>query len=364
MFDIIDFITKYKRANPHCRKADLEAAVCSRFGLKKERSVYRGDSFAFRFSEAQESQFSNTIISLSTLAHYDDRPFIVAVVRPTGVDFLLANTTFLKKISHSSQQLRVDNVRGSFLGHDIMREFDGASNSPANFDQLFALHSEMSWEDNLLRLVEATTAIVPMGKRFEPDHTQVKNILNAPLLASESSGQSEYRAIADRLSNMILSRQDLIVAAARSDNVNLRGNAIEQIITAAGNFHHLSDLSYHLASGATLTVDIKTKLLDRSSSPKLYNIDKTLRLLSTGRDVFSLLLIGIDVESKDVRSRLVSIFDSLIVRCTRIQFHWAGRASRGVTQLTGDIGSVFRDDYAESIDGGAAQTMLAQFIKL
>jgi len=40
----------------------------------------------------------------------------------------MANTTFLKKISHSSHQLRVDNVRGSFLGHDIMREYEGIEN--------------------------------------------------------------------------------------------------------------------------------------------------------------------------------------------------------------------------------------------
>jgi hypothetical protein len=37
-------------------------------------------------------------------------------VRPKDVEFLLANATFLKKISHSSHQLRIDNVKGSFSG--------------------------------------------------------------------------------------------------------------------------------------------------------------------------------------------------------------------------------------------------------
>ena len=43
-------------------------------------------------------------------------------------DLTLANTTFLHKISHSSQDLRVDNIKGSFNGHDIMREFEGVCN--------------------------------------------------------------------------------------------------------------------------------------------------------------------------------------------------------------------------------------------
>src|ERR1700737_1738658 len=42
--------------------------------------------------------------------------FIGVVLRPTGLELLLSNSTFLTKISHSSQQLRTDNIRGSFLG--------------------------------------------------------------------------------------------------------------------------------------------------------------------------------------------------------------------------------------------------------
>ena len=65
---------------------------------------------------------SNTVLSLSALQKYDDKPFIVCIVTPDTNYMMLANSTFLKKISHSSQELRVDNIRGSFNGSDIMIE--------------------------------------------------------------------------------------------------------------------------------------------------------------------------------------------------------------------------------------------------
>ena len=41
--------------------------------------------------------------------------FIVCIVTPETNHLLLSNSTFLKKISHSSQELRVDNIRGIFI---------------------------------------------------------------------------------------------------------------------------------------------------------------------------------------------------------------------------------------------------------
>ena len=71
---------------------------------------------------------------------FDNVPFVVVILRPASTEFLLANTTFLKKISHASHQLRIDNVRGGFLGNDILREYAGLANVPENFDRLFAPH--------------------------------------------------------------------------------------------------------------------------------------------------------------------------------------------------------------------------------
>jgi hypothetical protein len=49
-----------------------------------------------RFSEARTGSFSNTVLSLSALKAYDQNPFVIVVARPDRVDFLLANSTFLK----------------------------------------------------------------------------------------------------------------------------------------------------------------------------------------------------------------------------------------------------------------------------
>ena len=80
---------------------------------------------------------------------------------------------FLRKISHSSQELRVDNIKGSFNGSDIMRDFMGVSNEPDNFEFLFTSHRNYTFEENLERLVEATNNIHPTSKRFSPTEKQL-----------------------------------------------------------------------------------------------------------------------------------------------------------------------------------------------
>ena len=194
--EVIRFIQKFKQENPACSKDQIASAAAKAFDLKLSRKVYHCPKFSIRFSTAKGSSFSNTVLSLSALTSYDEAPFIVCIVRPREVEFLLANSSFLRKISHSSHQLRVDNVRGSFLGHDILREFEELRNCPGNFDKLFAMHGEYTWEENLLRLVEATTAIVPTGVRFNPSAQQAfRNIVAAGTLANRISGTPDYLRI-------------------------------------------------------------------------------------------------------------------------------------------------------------------------
>ncbi len=98
-------------------KARLARIVFDAFGLTKDRSVYYCADFAIRFSESKTKgkSKSNTVTSLSRLQKYDDRPFVSCVVATDTNISRIANTTFLKKISHTSQQLRENNIRGS--GH-------------------------------------------------------------------------------------------------------------------------------------------------------------------------------------------------------------------------------------------------------
>ena len=358
------FLRSYAKAHPGCSKAQIAEATKGHFNLTQERSVFHGRKFAIRFSSASGRSFSNVVLSLSALQKYDHLPFIVCVVRLDGIELLLANTTFLKKISHSSQQLREDNIRGSFLGHDIVRVYDDIENKPENFDALFQIHTQFTWEENIARLVERTNAIAPAGVRFAPSPREEGAILDAPRIASLLSKHPEYLELYSELSQLVQDNLDAILEAGRIDNVNVRGNTIEQIITQAGNFHNVEDISRTLRIGPEVKIDIKTKILTLSSSPKGYNIDKVLRTLSAGNTVFSFFFIGINVEAGFVLTCLVSILDKIILDATRIQFHWAGRNSRGVTQLTGDLTSIFAPDFTEEIDIPKAVQFLRDLIDL
>jgi hypothetical protein len=56
------------------------------------------------------------------------------------VQTFLANSTFIRKISHSSHKLTESNIRGTILGHDISREYEGIANVPANSATLYESH--------------------------------------------------------------------------------------------------------------------------------------------------------------------------------------------------------------------------------
>ncbi|MCM1104530.1 MAG: hypothetical protein NC409_10550 [Clostridium sp.] len=146
---INDLTTLVQRQNGIADKKRLAELVQRTYHLTKDRSVFYGDDFAIRFCTASGRSFGNTVLSLSTLQKYDKIPFIVCLVTPKINYLMLANATFLRKISHSSQELRTDNIRGSFNGSDIMRDFEGVSNEPQNFEFLFTSHENYSFAENL-----------------------------------------------------------------------------------------------------------------------------------------------------------------------------------------------------------------------
>jgi hypothetical protein len=362
--DVISFLADYAGANPGRTKDQLAAVTAEKFGLSRKRSVYGCPQFAIRFSTASGASFSNVVLSLSALRRYDEIPFVVCIVRPEKIEFLLANATFLKKISHSSQRLRSDNVRGSFLGHDILRTYEEIANVPENFEELFLIHQEFTWEENLLRLVEATNAIAPTGIRFEPTEPQIANILSSADIAKFLSRHTEYKSLSSKLNKIVDDNRAAILAAGQIDNVNVRGNTIEQIVTQGANVHGAEDLSFELRVGSRVMVDVKTKILTLASSPKAYNIDKLLHLLSADKTVFSFFFIGLNLQMRKLSTCLVSVLDQTILRATRIQFHWAGRNSRGVTQLTGDLSSIFQPHFQESVDVDEAKSFLRRLIEI
>jgi hypothetical protein len=359
----IDFIKGYKAENPSADKAAIQGAFARRFRPTKMRSVYVGDGYAIRFSEARTGAFSNTVLSLSALQIHDARPFVVAVVRPRYVEFLLANSTFLKKVSHSSHELRTNNIKGSFNGTDIRTEYEGMENAPAHFDGLFALHSAFTWPENVERLVEETNSIVFRDSRFGPTNTQRLTLLDAPQRALAAMRSPAYQEAERELTALVQTPRQQILTAASIDNVNLRGNTIEQILTESVNVHGLGDIIRPL-NGGRLVIDIKTKLIDRASAPKAYNVDKFLEFISEPGSVFAFFMLAVRVERPVVQCRLLSVFDNAILDATGVQFHWAGRGSRGVTQLSGRFGRASEPDYVPSIDVSRAQDFLERLLAL
>ena len=352
---------------PGLPKEAFIQTVQSKFNLIKDRSVYNCNDFAVRFCTSKSRSFSNTVLSLSALEKYDEKPFIVVLCTPQETFVYLANSTFLKKLSHSSQELRVDNIKGSFNGSDIVKEYGGIPNSPEHFESLFAFHQAFTWEENLERLVEATGGIVPHKKRFEIcDEQEAANLESAPERTVDFLNSSFFNELEDDLNARTSRSADSIVIAALIDNVNLRGRVIEELITTDSPLviesikkalltnqrlslktdQELGDYSRRFPGYMTET-DIKTKVLFLQSAPKAFNVDKMLSFLATDNSVYLFYLVGIN-ERNEIQTRLVSVFEHRLLNSTKIQHHWAGRNSRGVAQFEGStLDTIIEDQHFE-----------------
>ena len=349
---LLKFIEAHSGINDKTKLARLVADI---FSLTRDRSVYYSADFAIRFSSSQGENFGNTVLSLSNLQKVDDRPFIVCLVTPAKNYCLLANSTFLKKISHSSQKLRENNIRGSFNGSDIAREFEGIRNVPDSFERLFNIHHTIGFEGNLARLVEATNDITPTGKKFDVTDLARSTILAAPDRAVAFVASSDATELKRDLDERVHQFQNEILLAALIENVNVRGRVIEYLIAGENEKlrqdlisalrvnskglpqfkteNTLGDYSRAFAEYQTET-DIKTKIMILDSNPKAYNIDKMLEFLATPKSIFLFYFVGVD-PAKIVNTILVSMFQTELLDSTILLKHWAGRNSRGVTQFEG-----------------------------
>jgi len=365
-------------------KARLAIVVTEAFGLTKDRSVYYCADYAIRFSSSASRNFGNTVLSLSNLRKYDDRPFIVCLVTPAQNFSLIANTTFLKKISHSSQELRVNNIRGSFNGSDIMRSFEGIENCAENIPRLFAIHADIGFEGNLPRLVEATNNISPSGVKFVVGDSARANILAAPSRAIRFAASQDASTLKSELDAKVAEYKNEILLAALIENVNVRGRIIEYLIAgddeglrqrliaalksgvhglpAFKTDNTLGDYQRQFETFDTET-DVKTKIMILNSNPKAYNLDKMLEFLAGNRAVFMFYFVGVD-PGRIVDTVLVSMFQSDLLEATILLRHWAGRNSRGVSQFEGKAINRLIERPSTQIDEAKAQEFLSRVIAL
>jgi hypothetical protein len=350
--ELIDLIRSNDGIND---KGQLSLIVSNKFSLTKDRSVFYCKNFAIRFSSSARLSFGNTVLSLSNLKKVDDRPFIVCLVTPTTNYCMLANTTFLKKISHSSQELRSNNIKGSFNGSDIVRDFEGISNNGNNLDQLFEIHAGIGFEGNLARLVEATNNISPSGIKYIVTDQARSTILSAPHRAIRFAQSQEARQLKHELDEKVDRFKNEILLAAFIENVNVRGRIIEYLIAGEdeelrqslvsalkeGNrgippFKTENDLGDYqkLFENYHTETDVKTKIMTLNSNPKAYNLDKILEFLAGERSVFMFYFVGVD-PGKIISTVLISMFQEKLLGSTILLKHWSGRNSRGVSQFEG-----------------------------
>lgn len=364
-------------------KVKLSKAVQETFELKKEGSVYVHEDFAIRYSSSKTKSFGNTVLSLSKLKKYDQKPFLVCLVTPKENFVYLANTTFLKKISHSSKELALDNIRGSFNGSDIMRDFEGIENKPENFETLFASHIEFTFEENVVRLIAANETIKPSNTIFVPNKHELKNIQEAVQRTMAFMASPVYQSLNDQLQERVAHVRDGILHAKLIDNVNVRGRMIEYLITSEEE-----DISAHLlqkvkdqtsfpdlftADGLgdysfqtedfNVEVDIKSKMFFLNSNPKGYNIDKLLRFLAEENSIYLVFVVGID-EYDRIWCQLCSIFHPQLLQATQVRHHWAGRGSRGVTQYMGEAFHQMKIKFNDNIDRLQSERFIIELLKL
>lgn len=381
--ELIDYV---KSIDGTGDKEKVKSLVQKRFSLIKDRSVFYNDCFAIRFGyngKNDKKRISNTVLGLSAIKNYDNNPLIFCIITHSVNHLLLINTTFLKKVSHSSKDLRVNNIRGSINCSDIMMEYDGILNEPSNFESLYAYHSEMAFEDNLERLVESTNNIVGRVPKFDVSTQSKTKIINSIELAQSFISSKDYIDLQRDLSARVAMVQGEIAIAAFIDNVNLRGRVIEYLITDNG-----SDLKNQIISAlrakSSLPIfttpdklgdyskkyplyntetDIKTKVLFLEGNPKGYNIDKLLEFLATEKAVYMIYLLGIDDNGKIVAS-LCSCFDKRLLSATSVQHHWAGRNTRGVTQFIGTgLREILDAKEDSTIDNESAKEFLLGLIE-
>jgi hypothetical protein len=297
---------------------------------------------------------------------------------------MIANTTFLKKISHSSHELRVNNIRGSFNGSDIVREFEGIHNTEANIARLFDIHAEIGFEGNLVRLVEATNRISPSGEKYGIGKKALSNILKAPRRAIDFLVSGDFPKLKSDLDAKVRKYRKEILLAALIENVNVRGRMIEYLIAGEDERlrqelvsvlrsgsrsippfktdNALGDYRRHFDAFDTET-DVKTKIMILSSNPKAYNLDKMLEFLASNRSVFLFYFIGVD-PGKIVNTVLVSMFQQRLLQSTILLRHWSGRNSRGVTQFEGKAINDLIAMPESAIDEGSAIAFLKRIIDL
>ena len=364
-FSIIDDILRLsKKITKPFNKESIIKLIAKECKLRVKGKIYYNDDVGIRFSNVRNGGYSNTFLSFNKILEIDDKPLIACIIRNSEIEFLLANSTFINKISHSSKLLNKLNIRGSVNLSNIIKNFSNYKNEPTNFVELFKLHSEIPQRDNVERIVENTKLIKAQKAKFLLSDEQKRIILSNVEFIKKIETDDEFLKLNKKLIAKVFEHESEILQTAKIDNVNLRGNAIEQLITGGKNFHELGDISETIKGTNSIIIDVKSKLLNLSSAPKAYNIDKMLEAMTKKDTYFGYLFIGVNYESSEVKALLLSFIDKSLIESTIVQHHWSSINSRGTAQLSDDIKKVFDKNFQIDIDIEKAKEFLTELIHL
>lgn len=366
-------------------KKELSNLLTGRFNVKQHRSLFIvDDSIAIRFSHSKTAKntSSNTVLAIKKINELDDYPILSVLVTP-GTNYVeIMNTTFIKKVSHSSKKIANNNLVGSINYSDITKEFRGIPNSLSNIACLYSIHEKEDHWQNLKRIVNATQKIKPAKHKYAPDENAKGNIYSAIDRLESFIEGSNLMQIEANLDVRVNAEKKYILSAAQSydHNVNLRGRIIEKLVSGTTNDIKKIKESLETNKPLSLTtkdaladyqlsldkynvaIDIKSSVLEKESQPKGVYIDDMLQFLGQANTIFLIYLVGIQLENKNIVTKLVPIFDQNILKGSHIENAWSGRDTRGHIQFNGNsmhaietdtdyhINIMPKDDFKEYID--------------
>lgn len=366
-------------------KEKLALLVKEKFSLSQRRSLYYCDDFAIRFlwnGKNNEKKISNTALSLEKIKMFDDRPLVLCIVTREKNHLALMNSTFIKKVSHSSKELNLDHIRGSVNVPNIMMEFAGYENEPPFFEFLYAYHEGLGFEENFERIMAGTGAIKGRITKFEVTQDIEERILSSIDRAKKFMESEEYKDLKSDLDHRVGKVKEELVLASSIRNHKLRGGLMEYLITDDASplkteiikalkakaplpdfrtDDGLGDFSKSYESYITET-DIKTKDLSHVGNPKAYNIDKFLEFLSSDKAVYMIYLLGVDENGK-ITTHLCSGLDKRLIEASKLAHHWSGQNSRGTVQFIGKELAAILDTDGNDIDEEVARIYLLDLIK-
>ena len=138
---------------------------------------------------------------------------------------------------------------------------------------------------------------------------------------------------------------------------------LEAALPAYDTKNGLGDYYREFNNGDTYT-DIKTKVIYLNSNPKAYNVDKFLKQMADTRSILLFFFIGVDQDSI-FKTLLCSVYHYKLINNTILQFHWAGRNTRGAAQFNGiAIDEMLNeDDFKNEIDLSQAEGFLKALLE-